>query len=176
MDIRVFLIIALSFRTLIVSPEEVHEDTAENHLYTYLFHTGYNKHIRPIEDPNQAMNVTVRFELSQIRKIDDKEQVLYTSGFFAAKWFDAYLTWEPANFSNAEHFIIDANTVWLPDFALINSVEHIYDSTYKNDFKVHIYHTGRALFTCTGRTLYFALYIFCFDYLLIDLPFDRPTN
>ena len=142
MSMHVILILAACLGTLVKCSEEIHEDTAENHLYTYLFNTGYNKYIRPIEDPTQAINVTVRFELSQIRKIDDKEQVLYTSGFFAAKWFDAYLTWDPANFSNAEHFIIDANTVWLPDFALINSVERIYDSTYKNDFKVHNFHTG----------------------------------
>ena len=143
---HVILIIAASFGTLVHCSGEMHEDTAENRLYSYLFNTGYNKYIRPLEDPTQAINVTVRFELSQIRKIDDKEQILYTSGFFAAKWYDAYLTWDPSNFSNAENFIIDANMVWLPDFALTNSVGDIYDSNYKDDFKVYIHYTGMVLY------------------------------
>ncbi len=136
---------------LVNCSEYFHEDTAENRLYSYLFNTGYNKHIRPIEDPNQAINVTMRFELSHIQKIDDREEVLYTSGFIAAKWHDSFLTWDPKNFSNAENFIIDAHTVWLPDFAVMNSVGHVYDSSYKHDFKVHIHYTGMVL--CFHQTL-----------------------
>ena len=97
MKVHAILILVASFGTLAHGSGDTHEDTAENHLYSYLFNTGYNKYIRPIEDPTQAINVTVRFELNQIRKIDDKEQVLYTSGFFAARWFDSYLTWDPSN-------------------------------------------------------------------------------
>ena len=36
------------------------------------------------------------------------------------KWVDERLTWDPADYNNLTHIIVEANRMWKPEFAIIN--------------------------------------------------------
>ena len=41
--------------------------------------------------------------------------------YLSAYWFDQRLEWEPSNFNGLNEIFVQANKLWLPDFAVINT-------------------------------------------------------
>ncbi|ESN91745.1 hypothetical protein HELRODRAFT_70180, partial [Helobdella robusta] len=88
-------------------------------LLIYLFH-NYDPVARAVLDNSKPVNVTINFLLLRIHGLDERSQVLTTTGLVIAEWYDERLTWDPQLFGNLSEIIIKADKIWLPELAVMN--------------------------------------------------------
>ncbi len=104
------------------SAESKHDEevaTGEEKLYRELLHS-YNKNVRPVLDPKQAVEVNVTLTLANIIDIDEKHQSLTTLLWMRKEWYDPFLTWNEAEYPDIRHFVIQADQIWGPDLMVYN--------------------------------------------------------
>uniref|UniRef100_A0A4W6BU00 Cholinergic receptor nicotinic alpha 9 subunit n=1 Tax=Lates calcarifer TaxID=8187 RepID=A0A4W6BU00_LATCA len=73
----------------------------------------YSNALRPVEDTDRALNVSLQITLSQIKDMDERNQV----------WHDAYLKWEKEDYDDLEMINIPSDLVWKPDIVLYNKAD-----------------------------------------------------
>ncbi|KAK3608583.1 hypothetical protein CHS0354_042572 [Potamilus streckersoni] len=103
----------------------INAETSDNakSLYTKLFTTdAYNKHVRPIQDQTQAIDIDIDYHLSGILDFDEQGEKLTTSGYFSISWNDYYLQWNPSSYGGLDFLFVPQDNIWKPDIALKNSV------------------------------------------------------
>ncbi|KAK3522834.1 hypothetical protein QTP86_004673 [Hemibagrus guttatus] len=81
---------------------------------------NYSKALRPVEDTDKALNVTLQITLSQIKDMDERNQVLTTYLWVRQIWHDAYLRWDKDEYDGLEVIRIPSDLVWRPDIVLYN--------------------------------------------------------
>uniref|UniRef100_A0A4X2M6A8 Cholinergic receptor nicotinic alpha 10 subunit n=1 Tax=Vombatus ursinus TaxID=29139 RepID=A0A4X2M6A8_VOMUR len=99
---------------------------AEGKLAQKLLHdlfTNYTSALRPVEDTDQALNVTLDVTLSQIIDMDERNQVLTLYLWIRQEWADAYLHWEPEVYGGLDSIRIPSSMVWRPDIVLYNKAD-----------------------------------------------------
>ncbi|XP_033614817.1 neuronal acetylcholine receptor subunit alpha-9 isoform X3 [Fukomys damarensis] len=76
-------------------------------LFNDLFE-DYSNALRPVEDTDKVLNVTLQITLSQI-----KDMI----------WQDAYLTWDRDQYDGLDSIRIPSDLVWRPDIVLYNKAD-----------------------------------------------------
>ncbi|XP_065110795.1 neuronal acetylcholine receptor subunit alpha-9-II [Paramisgurnus dabryanus] len=84
---------------------------------------NYSNALRPVEDTDKALNVTLQITLSQIKDMDERNQVLTTYLWVRQIWHDAYLSWDKDEYDGLEVIRIPSSLVWRPDIVLYNNAD-----------------------------------------------------
>ncbi|KAJ8410963.1 hypothetical protein AAFF_G00179980 [Aldrovandia affinis] len=84
---------------------------------------GYSNALRPVEDTDKALNVTLQITLSQIKDMDERNQVLTTYLWIRQIWHDTYLKWDKDEYDGLEVIRIPSDLVWRPDIVLYNKAD-----------------------------------------------------
>ncbi|XP_044133883.1 neuronal acetylcholine receptor subunit alpha-10 [Bufo gargarizans] len=84
---------------------------------------NYSNALRPVEDMDKAMNVTLQVTLSQIIDMDERNQILMAYLWIRQVWFDAYLRWNKEDYDGLDTIRIPSSYVWRPDIVLYNSAD-----------------------------------------------------
>ncbi|XP_066196339.1 neuronal acetylcholine receptor subunit alpha-10 [Sylvia atricapilla] len=96
---------------------------AQGRLAYKLLHdlfANYSSALRPVEDTDRALNVTLQVTLSQIIDMDERNQVLTTYLWVRQTWLDAHLTWDKDEYGGIDSIRIPSSYVWRPDIILYN--------------------------------------------------------
>ena len=124
---------------------------------------------RPCRNCSEPVEVSMEFSLMQINGLDEKTQVLTTTGWLTVIWYDDKLKWDPLRFGNLTTIEIPANRIWVPIFGLDNqyviflfffiiiftydiisydqfpnSARMLYDPTFRSEFFVRVDFTGNV--------------------------------
>ncbi|KAL0974088.1 hypothetical protein UPYG_G00215240 [Umbra pygmaea] len=84
---------------------------------------NYSNALRPVEDTDKALNVTLQITLSQIKDMDERNQVLIAYLWIRQTWHDAYLRWNKDDYDGLEVIRIPSSLVWRPDLVLYNKAD-----------------------------------------------------
>ncbi|XP_072039415.1 neuronal acetylcholine receptor subunit beta-3-like [Amphiura filiformis] len=93
----------------------------ENALMKSLLDTGYDKRQRPVQIPNQTLNVNITFLIFNLVDLDEKSSVLTTSTWLSLVWYDYRLTWNPDKHGGLRFFSFDVKDIWTPKIFLQNT-------------------------------------------------------
>ncbi|XP_035582323.1 neuronal acetylcholine receptor subunit alpha-9 [Zalophus californianus] len=91
-------------------------------LFNDLFEDYYNA-LRPVEDTDKVLNVTLQITLSQIKDMDERNQILTAYLWIRQIWHDAYLTWDRDQYDGLDSIRIPSDLVWRPDIVLYNKAD-----------------------------------------------------
>ncbi|NXG03219.1 ACH10 protein, partial [Sakesphorus luctuosus] len=84
---------------------------------------NYSSALRPVEDTDRALNVTLQVTLSQIIDMDERNQVLTSYLWVRQAWLDAHLTWDKDDYDGIDSIRIPSSLVWRPDIILYNNAD-----------------------------------------------------
>ncbi|KAI3374034.1 hypothetical protein L3Q82_022594 [Scortum barcoo] len=101
-------------------------------LMTDLF-SNYTNALRPVEDTDHIINVTLQITLSQIIDMDERNQILTTYLWIRQVWMDAYLTWKKEDYDGLDTIRIPSSYVWRPDIVLYNSADDEFSSSMETN-------------------------------------------
>ncbi|KAF4071579.1 hypothetical protein AMELA_G00275020 [Ameiurus melas] len=138
---------------------------------------NYTKALRPVEDTDKALNVTLQITLSQIKDMDERNQVLTTYLWVRQVWHDAYLRWDKDEYDGLEVIRIPSNLVWRPDIVLYNNADEE-DSSGPPDTNVVLRYTGELTWDApaiTKSTCVVDVSYFPFDSQQCNLTFGSWT-
>ncbi|KAM4790031.1 neuronal acetylcholine receptor subunit alpha-10-like [Cyanocitta cristata] len=96
---------------------------AQGRLAYKLLHdlfANYSSALRPVEDTDRALNVTLQVTLSQIIDMDERNQVLTSYLWVRQTWLDAHLSWDKDGYGGIDSIRIPSSYVWRPDIILYN--------------------------------------------------------
>ncbi|XP_039920706.1 neuronal acetylcholine receptor subunit alpha-9 isoform X3 [Hirundo rustica] len=91
-------------------------------LFNELFE-DYSNALRPVEDTDKVLNVTLQITLSQIKDMDERNQILSAYLWIRQSWYDAYLRWDKDKYDGLDSIRIPSNLVWRPDIVLYNKAD-----------------------------------------------------
>ncbi|XP_023108953.1 neuronal acetylcholine receptor subunit alpha-9 [Felis catus] len=91
-------------------------------LFNDLFE-DYSNALRPVEDTDKVLNVTLQITLSQIKDMDERNQILTAYLWIRQIWHDAYLTWDRDQYDGLDSIRIPSDLVWRPDIVLYNKAD-----------------------------------------------------
>uniref|UniRef100_H0VC51 Neuronal acetylcholine receptor subunit alpha-9 n=1 Tax=Cavia porcellus TaxID=10141 RepID=H0VC51_CAVPO len=91
-------------------------------LFNDLFE-DYSNALRPVEDTDKVLNVTLQITLSQIKDMDERNQILTAYLWIRQIWHDAYLTWDREQYDGLDSIRIPSELVWRPDIILYNKAD-----------------------------------------------------
>ncbi|CAG2187863.1 unnamed protein product [Mytilus edulis] len=76
-------------------------------LFTELFiNKSYNKQVRPANDQDGAIRVTVDFELSSIHELDEVAEKIAVAGYLDVIWWDDQLVWDRATNNDIYYMLV----------------------------------------------------------------------
>ncbi|XP_034033512.1 neuronal acetylcholine receptor subunit alpha-10-like [Thalassophryne amazonica] len=93
----------------------------------------YTNALRPVEDTEHIINVTLQITLSQIIDMDERNQILTTYLWIRQVWMDAYLTWKKEDYDGLDNIRIPSSYVWRPDIVLYNSANDAFSSSMETN-------------------------------------------
>ncbi|XP_007887377.1 neuronal acetylcholine receptor subunit alpha-9 [Callorhinchus milii] len=93
------------------------------HLLLKTLFEDYTNALRPVEDTDRALNVTLKVTLSQIKDIDERNQILTAYLWIRQIWFDAFLTWDRDKYDGLDSIRIPSSYLWRPDIVLYNKAD-----------------------------------------------------
>ncbi|CAM1330537.1 nAChRb1 (predicted) [Pycnogonum litorale] len=111
----------------------------EERLVRDLFR-DYNKLIRPVQNINESLEVTLGISFFQLLNVDEKNQVMKTNVWINLYWNDYQLKWDKAEYGGIEVLRIPPDKLWKPDIVLFNNADGNYDVRYKPN--ILVYSTG----------------------------------
>ncbi|XP_013869577.1 neuronal acetylcholine receptor subunit alpha-10a [Austrofundulus limnaeus] len=112
--------------------------------------TNYTRVLRPVEDTNTILNVTLQVTLSQIIDMDERNQILTAYLWIRQVWFDAHLKWNKEDYDGLDTIRIPGSNVWRPDIVLYNSADNHF--TGPMDTNVVIRHDGQMMWDSPAIT------------------------
>uniref|UniRef100_A0A3B3T396 Cholinergic receptor, nicotinic, alpha 10b n=1 Tax=Paramormyrops kingsleyae TaxID=1676925 RepID=A0A3B3T396_9TELE len=80
----------------------------------------YSRALRPVQDTDDVINVTLQITVSQIIDMDQRNQILTTYLWIRQVWIDAFLTWKKEDYDGLDAICIPSSYVWRPDIVLYN--------------------------------------------------------
>ncbi|KAM4854945.1 neuronal acetylcholine receptor subunit alpha-9 [Thomomys bottae] len=83
----------------------------------------YSNALRPVEDTDKVLNVTLQITLSQIKDMDERNQILTAYLWIRQNWHDAYLRWDREQYDGLDSIGIPSDLVWRPDIVLYNKAD-----------------------------------------------------
>ncbi|XP_059378272.1 neuronal acetylcholine receptor subunit alpha-9-II [Carassius carassius] len=84
---------------------------------------NYSSALRPVDDTDKSLNVTLQVTLSQIKDMDERNQVLIAYLWIRQTWYDAHLKWSKEEYDGLEVIRIPSSLVWRPDLVLYNKAD-----------------------------------------------------
>ncbi|XP_033928251.1 neuronal acetylcholine receptor subunit alpha-10 [Melopsittacus undulatus] len=84
---------------------------------------NYCSSLRPVEDTERALNVSLQVTLSHIIDMDERNQVLTSYLWVRQAWLDAHLTWDKDAYGGIDSIRIPSSYVWRPDIILYNNAD-----------------------------------------------------
>ncbi|XP_071390952.1 acetylcholine receptor subunit epsilon [Centroberyx affinis] len=151
------------------------ECNEESQLISDLF-KGYNKNIRPVERPEDKVEVQIKLTLTNLISLNEKEETLTTNVWIEIQWSDYRLAWNKTKYYGIEIIRVPYNTVWLPDIVLENNIDGKFDVAYYANVLISndgwMYWLPPAIYrsTCAIEITYFP-----FDYQNCTLVFRSQT-
>ncbi|XP_067825475.1 neuronal acetylcholine receptor subunit alpha-9 [Heptranchias perlo] len=109
-------------------------------LFKKLFE-DYTDALRPVEDTDLALNVTLKITLSQIKDMDERNQILTAYLWIRQIWFDAFLKWDRDKYDGLDAIRIPSSSIWRPDIVLYNKADD--ESTGSMDTNVVLRYDGQ---------------------------------
>nr|XP_020443004.1 neuronal acetylcholine receptor subunit alpha-9-like isoform X2 [Monopterus albus] len=95
--------------------------------------SNYTNALRPVEDTEHIINVTLQITLSQIIDMDERNQILTTYLWVRQVWMDAYLSWKKEDYDGLGTIRIPSSYVWRPDIVLYNSADDQFSSAMETN-------------------------------------------
>ncbi|KAG7514247.1 neuronal acetylcholine receptor subunit alpha-9-like [Solea senegalensis] len=111
---------------------------------------NYTSALRPVEDTNTILNVTLQVTLSQIIDMDERNQILTAYLWIRQVWVDAHLTWDKDDYDGLDTIRIPSSYVWRPDIVLYNNADDRF--TGPMDTNVVIQHDGQIMWDSPAIT------------------------
>nr|XP_020480081.1 neuronal acetylcholine receptor subunit alpha-9-II-like [Monopterus albus] len=111
---------------------------------------NYSNALRPVEDTDSALNVTLQITLSQIKDMDERNQVLIAYLWIRQTWHDAYLKWNKDDYDGLDVIHIPSNLVWRPDLVLYNKADD--DFSGPMDTNVRLRYNGEITWDAPAIT------------------------
>ncbi|XP_066497729.1 neuronal acetylcholine receptor subunit alpha-9-II [Hoplias malabaricus] len=111
---------------------------------------NYSEALRPVEDTDKTLNVTLQITLSQIKDMDERNQVLIAYLWIRQTWYDAYLKWDKEMYDGLEVIRIPSSLVWRPDLVLYNKADD--DLSEPVDTNVVLRYTGEITWDAPAIT------------------------
>ncbi|XP_067842903.1 acetylcholine receptor subunit alpha [Heptranchias perlo] len=138
----------------------------ETRLVANLFQ-NYNKVIRPVENHNDLVNITVGLQLIQLINVDEVNQIVETNVRLKQQWVDVKLRWKPADYGGVKKIRVPSSDIWLPDIVLYNNAD--------GDFA--IVHMTKVLLEYTGKIIWTppAIYKSYCEIIVTHFPFDEQN-
>ncbi|KAM6448045.1 neuronal acetylcholine receptor subunit alpha-10 [Liasis olivaceus] len=94
---------------------------------------NYSSALRPAEDTDRALNVTLQVTLSQIIDMDERNQILTAYLWIRQVWVDAYLSWDKEDYGGIDSIQIPSSYVWRPDIVLYNNADDQFTSSMETN-------------------------------------------
>ncbi|CAH1796315.1 unnamed protein product [Owenia fusiformis] len=117
----------------------------ETRLLSKLFYeSGYNRNALPKRNAKDSVEVAIKFYISQIDALREKDQVLTVTGWVESHWRDEFITWNPEDYGGIEYINVLPELVWLPRWALFSSPGDIFKREYFELFQVRYLSDGAA--------------------------------
>uniref|UniRef100_A0A3Q3W5E7 Uncharacterized protein n=1 Tax=Mola mola TaxID=94237 RepID=A0A3Q3W5E7_MOLML len=136
----------------------------------------YSNSLRPVEDTDKALNVSLQITLSQIKDMDERNQVLTTYLWIRQVWHDAYLKWNKEDYDELEMINIPSDLVWKPDIVLYNKADE--ESAGAPSTNVKLRYNGEIVWdspAITKSTCVVDVSYFPFDWQQCNLTFGSWT-
>ncbi|XDV37828.1 hypothetical protein PO909_007367 [Leuciscus waleckii] len=111
---------------------------------------NYSTALRPVDDTDKTLNVTLQVTLSQIKDMDERNQVLIAYLWIRQTWNDAYLKWNKDEYDGLEVIRIPSSLVWRPDLVLYNKADD--DSSGPVDTNVVLRYNGEITWDAPAIT------------------------
>lgn len=108
----------------------------EERLVRDLFR-DYNKLIRPVENNNDTVKVSMGLAFIQLININEKSQVMTSNVWQQFDWVDYQLKWEEARYGGIDILRLPPDKVWRPDIVLFNNADGNYEARYKSNVLIH---------------------------------------
>ncbi|KAM3864869.1 LOW QUALITY PROTEIN: neuronal acetylcholine receptor subunit alpha-9-I [Diretmus argenteus] len=137
---------------------------------------SYSNALRPVEDTDKTLNVTLQVTLSQIKDMDERNQVLTTYLWIRQIWYDAYLSWDKEDYDGLEVIRIPSDLVWRPDIVLYNKADE--ESSGPADTNVVLRYNGEIIWdspAITKSSCVVDVSYFPFDWQQCNLTFGSWT-
>ncbi|KAM6987827.1 LOW QUALITY PROTEIN: neuronal acetylcholine receptor subunit alpha-10-like [Tautogolabrus adspersus] len=112
--------------------------------------TNYTSALRPVEDTDFILNVTLQVTLSQIIDMDERNQILTAYLWIRQVWVDAHLKWNKDDYDGLDTIRIPSSYVWRPDIVLYNNADDHF--TGPMDTNVVIRHDGQIMWDSPAIT------------------------
>ncbi|XP_054460983.1 neuronal acetylcholine receptor subunit alpha-9-I [Anoplopoma fimbria] len=135
----------------------------------------YSNALRPVDDTDKALNVSLQITLSQIKDMDERNQVLTTYLWIRLVWHDAYLKWDKEDYDDLEMINIPSDLVWKPDIVLYNKADEEAGASSTN---VKLRYNGEIVWdspAITKSTCVVDVSYFPFDWQQCKLTFGSWT-
>ena len=91
----------------------------EQNLRTTLL-TDYNKYIRPVENYNDTLDVTLGLAVQNIESFDQIQETIQLNIWLRKYWKNSLLDWNYSDYGITQ-LTLDNEEVWTPDIELINA-------------------------------------------------------
>uniref|UniRef100_A0A8C6T4U2 Uncharacterized protein n=1 Tax=Neogobius melanostomus TaxID=47308 RepID=A0A8C6T4U2_9GOBI len=101
-------------------------------LFRDLF-VNYTNALRPVDNTDHAINVTLQVTLSQIIDMDERNQILTLYLWVRQVWMDSFLTWSKGDYDGLDSIRIPSRYVWKPDIVLYNSADDEFSSSIETN-------------------------------------------
>ncbi|XP_077578986.1 neuronal acetylcholine receptor subunit alpha-10a [Stigmatopora nigra] len=111
---------------------------------------NYTSALRPVEDTDAVLNVTLQVTLSQIIDMDERNQILTAYLWIRRVWLDAHLKWRKEDYDGLDTIRIPSSYVWKPDIVLYNNADDHF--TGPMDTNVVIRHDGQIMWDSPAIT------------------------
>ncbi|XP_054607508.1 neuronal acetylcholine receptor subunit alpha-9-I [Nothobranchius furzeri] len=137
---------------------------------------NYSNALRPVEDTDKSLNVSLQITLSQIKDMDERNQVLTTYLWIRQVWHDAYLKWNKEDYDDLEMINIPSDLVWKPDIVLYNKADE--ESSGPSNTNVKLRYNGEIVWdspAITKSTCVVDVSYFPFDWQSCNLTFGSWT-
>lgn len=108
-----------------------------------LKYNGNNKHVRPLLDQTQAVEVTSTVFLETIKGFDEVQGILTTMITMRLFWTDAHITWNSSEYGGITWVHLIYDEVWVPEISLINPTETFRSVGYSGQMIAYL-NDGRA--------------------------------
>ncbi|XP_022328115.2 neuronal acetylcholine receptor subunit alpha-3-like [Crassostrea virginica] len=139
--------------------------TDEADLHAALF-SGYNTELRPGNNRDYPLNVSVVFHLFAIKEFVEVTSKFSVNGVFQMSWKDERLSWNPSMYGNCSYTLISQNKIWLPNIVTSNPFKESY-GLGSDLVKVYLSSDG----TCNWVTMH-SFDVIC-DADVTYYPFDK---
>ncbi|XP_071830991.1 neuronal acetylcholine receptor subunit alpha-10-like [Apostichopus japonicus] len=96
----------------------------EGQIREYLLkHANYSSMERPITGAASTVHVTIALQIFSMLDLNERDQVITTSGWIYMRWRDERLSWIPQDFGNITVMPISINEIWTPMIFLSNTLD-----------------------------------------------------